>query len=382
MFKVIKDINIIDIMPNDSLYTITNYNQNNIENKHFIKHSVKYLFLNYDSNYLCFNDYKSRLYKSVILSFPENKILSYSPPKTLKFELFCIQNQLTNTVVINEYIDGTFYHLFYDSRINKWELSLKDCLTYDNKERNHFINILSGGVNNNLNDIAILSYIPKNVSYSFIISNNEIYLISAYYIHDTHLNNIEFIQQNTYENWGIFNDVNSVIKFPKRYYFKDYNDLLSNINNCNNSLTNKLILTNINGDRTTISSIEYKQQKITQHIHPNIEYLFLCLERIKQTNQYLSYFTSLKKTFIILKVKLEQFITLIHHYYIQYYIFKKRQMHNFYYIHINNIHKNIYIPLLKHNKLCVTRKIVKEYFLNKNPHELQYILKLWLSNII
>ena len=126
-----------------------------VREKKYIKHNVNYLIYSYDTNFVCYNDYNSKLFRSVIFSYPEDKIISFSLPKSLTYELFCNQYPLLNeSIVINNYIDGIMFHLFYDKRIQSWELSYKRSISYNEYFRKKFINILSGGINNNLNDVT------------------------------------------------------------------------------------------------------------------------------------------------------------------------------------------------------------------------------------
>ena len=187
---------------------------------------MNYLIYSYDSNFVCYNDYNSKLFRSVIFSYPENKIISFSLPKSLSYELFCNQYPLLNeSIIINEYIEGIMFHLFYDKRIHSWELSYKNGLSYNEQFRKKFINILSGGINNHLNDIHYLSYLPKNACYNIILSNENIFLISVYNIYDTEENNVQFIPNYVYKDWDIFKDKNNIIQFPQQYTFKTYENL-------------------------------------------------------------------------------------------------------------------------------------------------------------
>ena len=108
---------------------LENYNIFKIKTKYYNKNNVQYKILNYDSEMLCFDDYISSLYRSVIASFPENKILSFSPQKSLDKDKFIEKYpNIDDSMIINEIIEGTMINLFYDSRIEKWEISTKSAI--------------------------------------------------------------------------------------------------------------------------------------------------------------------------------------------------------------------------------------------------------------
>ena len=358
-----------------------------VREKKYIKHEVNYLIYNCDPNYICYNDYNSRLFRSVVFSEPENKIISFSPPKSLSYESFRNHYpELNENIVINDYIEGIMFHLFYDKRIHCWELSYKKSISYNENFRRILINILSGGVNTRLNDIHFLSYLPKNASYNLILSHDNIYLISVYYIHDTQENNVQFIPNYVYKEWDIFKDKNCIIQFPVQYYFTSYENLYDNINAIKCTLCSKLVLTNNEtGDISSLSSNEYIQQSLTCNIEPNVEYLYICLERVSQTHNYLNNFSHFRRHFSKIKNKYEEFINSIYKYYIQYYILKNHYIPYFYLSHIHKIHSTIYIPNIKTNKTNktnktkITKKSIKDFFHQIHPRELLFLLQQWIK---
>jgi len=365
-----------------SFYTLKNENLKTVvQERKYIKHNVNYLIYHYDTNFICYNDDNSKLFRSVVFSEPENKIISFSPPKALTYELFYNHYpNLNENIVINDYIDGIMFHLFYDKRIQKWELSYKKSISYNEYFRKKFINILSGGVNYKLNDIHFLSYLPKNASYNIILSDDGIFLISVYYIYDKEENNVQFIPNYVYKDWDIFKDKNCIIQFPQQYSFTTYENLYNNINIIKCTLCSKVILTNNKtGEICSLSSNEYIQQNLTYHIQPNVEYLYICLERVSQIHHYVNHFPHFRRHFSKIKNKYEQFIISIYKYYIQFYILKNYYIPPFYLPHIHKIHYTVYIPTIKKNKTNITKNIIKEYFHQIHPRELLFILQQWVK---
>ena len=115
--------------------SFVNHIYNNID-YHKVKQFIteinkrKYEILNYDRNVLCFNDYKNSIYKNVIYSYPERKILSFMSPKTMSFRIFAsrfneINYDIHTNFEVTEFIFGKIINLFYDNRSKRWMLATK-----------------------------------------------------------------------------------------------------------------------------------------------------------------------------------------------------------------------------------------------------------------
>ena len=102
------------------------YNENKIKTKTYSKSNVSYTILNYDKEVLCDDDINNGYYRSIIASSPENKLLAFSPQKSLKNEMFIEKYpNITETIFMNEIIEGTMVNLFFDERIGQWEISTR-----------------------------------------------------------------------------------------------------------------------------------------------------------------------------------------------------------------------------------------------------------------
>ena len=104
----------------------SNYNKDKIKTKTYSKSNVSYSILNYDKDFLCDDDVSNGYYRSLIVSFPENKLLVFSPQKSLKNEVFVEKYSTINeTIFMNEIIEGTMVNLFFDERVGQWEISTR-----------------------------------------------------------------------------------------------------------------------------------------------------------------------------------------------------------------------------------------------------------------
>ena len=114
-----------------------NYNSDKIRTKLYTVNGTspspshmthQYKILNY--HLICDNDDSLGLYRSIIVSHPENKIVCFSPPKSVTLDHFKETNpDITNPdIFINEIIEGTMINLFYDSRIESWQIATKGAI--------------------------------------------------------------------------------------------------------------------------------------------------------------------------------------------------------------------------------------------------------------
>jgi len=364
-------------------YISTNIDNNNI-NKHIINdNGTSYCILNYDENMLCKDDTVNGIYRSIILSIPERKILALAPIKTLSITNFQAKYPCLKDIDIHKYIDGKLLQIFYDERISKWRL--KPITNINTEESNYdeleFIIASAGDTDKPFEELAILEYFPKNYCYTFCLKSqfsfqSSLYLISVYEIIDSNI--IKYIPQPEYENWSIFANLNGVICFPKsenRYgsYFELFESVQYEYN------ANKLVLTNTEtGYQTTISTNEYKLMKQSQIIDNLLIYKYLCLQRINKQEHYGMIFPSQKNNLYLVKQLYDWFIRTIHSIYIDYHIEKTaNNIPNKYIITIQNIHQYYIQSLNTKQPIIITKHVIKQYFDKKDPSEIMYMLNYY-----
>ena len=59
-----------------------------INKKIYYNANIGYTIMNYTKDFICFDDYETAKYRSVIFSNPQNKLLCFSPPKSIKYDIF------------------------------------------------------------------------------------------------------------------------------------------------------------------------------------------------------------------------------------------------------------------------------------------------------
>jgi hypothetical protein len=367
----------------------------NIVNKKSIKKNyANYFILQYDKNYVCFNDTKNGIYRSVVFSNPEKKILSFSPIKSIPTYVFIDRNPVINDeIVIKQHIEGVMINLFYDDRINRWKIATKGAIggnysfiKHTNKNETFydmFLDALCANKDETLNEIGIIKILPKTFSYTFILQhpNNIIskpvdrphcYLIALYSINSTK-NEVEYIPSTIYEKWSIFHDINGIIEFPKQYYTHEYESIIKTDYGID------YVITNIQtGEHCKVSSFYKELLKKTIHIDSTIQYQYFCMRRIGKIKEYIKMFPKYKKSFYTIQDDYEYFVSTIHELYCNCYIYKSINANDIepkYFTHIYKIHHQIYLPSLSSEKpQKIYRKTILKYFDNIDPRELLFIM--------
>jgi len=381
------------------------YNENKIKTKTYSKSNVAYTILNYDKEVLCDDDINNGYYRSIIASSPENKLLAFSPQKSLKNEMFIEKYpNITETIFMNEIIEGTMVNLFFDERIEQWEISTRGAvggsyfyyrnqyeLDSDRKSQTSFyqmfLEALSMDNDQPLNQNALLGELPKNYSYSFVlqhpdnhivlpISKCSIYMVAVYELLDG--NNVKYISPLEYQNWDLFKNIIHPILFPKQYNYNTYDEAKTENCSIQTEFTNLgVMVTNVEtGERTSLKNPRYEEVKLLRGNNPNLQYQYLCLRKTGKIQDFLFYFPQYKSIFYRFYQEYENFVTNVHYSYLTYYVQKQNvKISKKYSPHIYKIHHELYLPSLQTEEpLIIKRRVVKEYFDNLEPREMIYHL--------
>ena len=392
----------------------------NIESEKIIKKvvnqtAVSYKIIKYDDKYVCDNDENLGKYRSVIVSEPEGGLLCYSPPKSITQELFSERNSDINVtdITVNEIIEGTMISLFWDDRINGWELATKGAIggnywfyrtKYPNIDRSMdqktfrrmFMDALRASDNQDLNDLALLNELPKGthddrICYNFVLQHPDnpivltvdqpvLYLVSVYGI-QTSANKAIYVSPETYYGWKVWDAFADLIHFPSEQFDRtgnydglanNYCSSLSNPNSVGVMMTNKHT-----GHRMCIENESYKVKKELRGNNPNLQYQFLCLKRVDKITEFIDHFPQYKKIFFRFHRQYEDFITQLHQSYVSYYVKKEgKPISKRFFPLIHKLHHDVYLPSIStgDQKIIMKRAVVKENIGSMPPSEIIYYL--------
>jgi hypothetical protein len=377
--------------------------------------TTEYKILNYDEDFICDNDDTLGIYRSIVVNPLDSTLLCFTPPKTMTLPFFKLHNPqieksdeksvneiIVNEIIVNEIIEGTMITLFYDKRIESWEIATKSAIggnywfyrtQYKQMKtvaeqptfRKMFLEALGGDEQNqDINDL--LQDLSKEFCYNFVLQHpaNHIvlriispllYLVSVYHLHENVATEIPI---NVYEKWECFSG--EQIQFPRRFEEEsDYDQLEAKY--CSvNSPYNKvgLMFTNIKtGMRSALENPTYKEVKELRGNNPNLQYQYLCLLRMGKVMDFLLYFPQYKPIFYRFYKEYQEFITNVHQSYISYYIRKSGQtISKKYFPLIYKLHHEVYLPSLAEGKekIIMRRGEIGKQLGQLLPSELIYYL--------
>jgi hypothetical protein len=172
----------------DYIPDLVTYNSDKIKTKLYTpkRGTTEYKILNYDDQIVCNNDTEFGIYRSIIVNPEDNTILCFTPPKTMTMEFFKESNPdvTSSDILVNEIIEGTMLTLFYDRRIESWELASKGAIggnywfyrtQYNQLKTNPaqptfrkmFLDAMRANEDQDVNDLACIQELSKDYCYNF-----------------------------------------------------------------------------------------------------------------------------------------------------------------------------------------------------------------------
>lgn len=393
-------VEIIDDLP------IQLYHSNTVNMRYMNIREQMYMLINYDNEMLCYDDSKNGIYRSVVLAYPEMRVLSFAPPKTIPFAHYQkLYPEWTEDMYVNEHIEGAMIQLFFDSRMDKWEIAteksiggfgcfpsfMKDNIPMriSSNFRTLFIGAMGGMPETELSDLPFLQYFSKEMSYTFILKHPsesmlsedaqraQLYMISVYQINNTDSKNkISYVSNRVYEEWPQFTNIRGLFEFPTQISSDNYPDL-ENITASTNPA--KVVITNtITGVRSIITTREYRRIHAMKRANRHVAYQFLCLNRINKLHGYLHIFPKQREKLMHIADLYTHFIDQLHQLYVSYYC--KKTIHEIprpYSLIIRQLHKEIYLShVKKHTQVIVNKHAIRQYLNNKDPYEVLHLLQM------
>lgn len=328
-------------------------------------------------------------YRSVILSYPENILLSFSPIHSISVEEFIDKNpEITDDIYINECIEGTMIQLFYDPRVEKWEIATKSAVganywyyrtQYGNEGSEYtfkqmFLSAFRADLDSDINTLPFLEYLQKEYSYTFVLKHplNHIvqtveypivYLVAVYHICD---DRAIYIPPIIYEEWDCFLNIRGIIEFPQSFDESKYEFYMSNWDNKNYNSMGYMMTNLKTGERCHIENSFYSYLKELRGNHPNLQYCYLELVKNNQLQEFLNYFPRYEVLFNWFYLKYCEFLDNLHYWYVSIYIKKegKRSPKKYFPI-IYKLHHEIFIPSMAAGKKKVMKKPIIDNYLSK-----------------
>ena len=343
-----------------------------------------YSIICYDKNLLDKeNILHEGLFRSVVLN-NNDKVICFSPPKSLSsdyfFELFPSK---TNSIIAEEFVEGTMINLFWEPTLNDWEISTKHTVGGEigfyippiDSSKKSFKTMFYEAVSENK---LVLYKLPKHFSYSFVLQHPDnrivspipkpqLYLIDVYNIVQKEENiKIRSVKQDIQD---IIDFSQTTLKLPQ--IFTEWTTYLELIDKYASSYTEYnvqgIIFKNIeNGMRTKVRNPNYEMVRQLRGNQPKLQYQYLILRKEENIMEFLQYYPEYKKDFFHFRKLFHTFTNILYKNYVSCYIRKEKPLIEFsehYRTHMFHIHK-IYLEELKPQGENINYRIVINYVNN------------------
>lgn len=378
-----------------------------------------YFIVNYRDEYKNHAEYS--IYKSIILSADENgepdKILAFAPPHGVDYEEFkdSLEFEMPEEIVANAAIEGTMIQLFYDARIEKWNIATRGSIggtnwfygnaTATKKQstfRSMFIDCINGNdyingsmdCNNAIDMETAFADWPKTNSYCFVMQHPDnqivfdiqqpaLYLVAAYklgFSEETHsVIGVGLAELNSLVD-VLSVSVSMNVRMPKLVFSRRFSEVECVYRNLENRM-GVMFWNTATGQRAHMENEIYTRLREIRGNHPNLMFHFLELQKTKKTIAFLEAFPRYTQQFSGYFESIIQFSYMVYGSYVNYYIKHDRaQIPKEYFVHAAKIHHEIYVPSKKvGNVINITLLVVRNYIENLEPIKLVHYLKVFQS---
>jgi len=387
---------------NNSVYSIVKYN----------KETLKTLEKN---NIDEFNELAK--YRSVILK--DNKVVAFSPPKSINFDLFKNKYNEVSESWVEDFIDGTMINVFFDTLNQVWEIAtrstvganiiffndVKNYKYFNKNQTNNTENTSSNFFQNyhnstfrtlffeacNANNFN-LNTLDRRYTYSFVLQHpiNRIvtptnmpmlYLVKIYEIVNNHdLNVPVVINELNLQNFialppYIF--LNTNIKFVNKYPISSYDDVENYYNNSEIPYyCVGCMIYNNDGSRTKIRNNNYENVRKLRGNQPKLQYNYLCLKQENKVKEFLHYYPEHNVIFNKFKNLVYNYTNELFINYISCFIRKEKPLKEYefqYKNHMYKLHEKFKLELKPNNK-AIDKKFVIDYVNTLHPAQQMFII--------
>jgi hypothetical protein len=342
-------------------------------------------------------------YRSVIIQ--NNKVIAYSPGKSINYEKFIKKYSINNSWV-EDFIDGTMINVFYDKINEVWEIATKSSVGgnisffNDTKNYNYFVNTENNNNNTfrsmffeacNFNNFN-LNTLNTNYTYTFIlqhpfnrivtpITSPIIYLIKIYEIINNVQENKAIIKELNLQNFissSPYIFLNTGVKFINKYVIDE------NFDSIKNYYTSKEIpyycvgcmIYNEDGTRSKLRNNNYEIVRKLRGNQPKLQYNYLYLKQENKIKEFLRYYPEHSFIFNKFKSKTFQYTNELFMNYVSCFIRKEKPLKEYEFqfkTHMYKLHEKFKSELKPNNK-TIDKKFVIDYFNQLHPAQQMFVI--------
>lgn len=358
----------------------------------------KYKVIGYDKKLLGVDMYSTYgLCRSIIIN-SENKVVCFSPPKSIPYNTFIESNY--ENVVAREFVEGTMVNVFWEENnglTGSWEISTRNTVGAtssfyrNNTSYKTFREMFLEAAQYTNLDVDLLD---KNYCYSFVLQHPSnrivvpfdypmLYLAAVYKITNEDDNIIVTVTDlEDIKKSGCLSK--TCVKFPEIYSYTTYSELVEKYASHDTPYTilGFVLYNRETGERSKVRNPVYEQVRLLRGNQPKPQYHYLCLRRENKVTPFLEYFPEYKQCFSEYRKQIHLFTNTLFSNYISCYVKKEKKLLDFspqYRTHMFNLHQK-YKEELKELNLYITKSVVIHYVNEIHPTLLMYCLNFPLRN--
>lgn len=359
------------------------------------KSNEKYRIVRYDKKMLS-KDHISKhgLFRSVIIN-SANKVVCFSPPKSLVADKFMEMYPLNNSesandkiIIAQDFIEGTMINVFFDPSVGLtgcWQIATRSTIganvTFFKGATKTFHDMfMEACVANNL----FINTLNPHFCYSFVLqhpgnrivvpfSKPQLYLVDVFQIIHTEAGLVKVFSQNMSDvkQYGFWNLTG--IRFPENYEFSTYSELIDKFASPNTpyNILGIVVRNKLTNERTKFRNPIYEEVRQLRGNQPKMQYQYLHLRAAGKIPEFLKFYPETKNELSGYRDQLHMFTNTLHKNYISCYVKKEKPLNEFpaqYKTHMYKIHEH-YLANLREKKEGITSTYVINY-VNKLPPSL------------
>jgi len=329
------------------------------------------------------------LYRSVIFN-NQFEVLSFSPPKSVILTNDILNNN-NNNISVEEFMEGTMINMFYDKRINDWEIATRSTIGGNVKFYQHSPDTFNTMFHNTFTEMGINKHdLKKDHSYSFIlqhkgnrivvpIETNRLLLAECYKIDGT-MNIISNYDNELVEKYPLLN-INAIAYNN----FDEIRDQYAKSGFTEYSIMGVVFKDNSTGQRMKLRNPDYEAVRKLRGNQCKDQYNYLALRRDGNVATYLKHYPEDKKRFSTYRELVHKATSDLYTMYQECYIFKKAELKTFpseFKTHMYKLHHEMYLMELKPDKKTMRLMSVKEYVNSMHPSLLMHMINRNAKSVI
>lgn len=320
------------------------------------------------------------LFRSVIVD--NEKIISYSPPKSISYNTFKSNNSFNDITLVQEYIEGTMINVFWNNSTGDWELATRSNIgarchyNVNVKEtfRYMFLDVMNK-VNLEFDDLN------KEFSYCFIMQHPKNRIVTPIKAHKLYLCNVyKFNNYNVYEVED--EELNNILLNLKIPNISDSDIKIQEIYENNKYETNYekvgIVFKNSFGQRCKVRNTNYEYVRRLKGNSPKLQFQYYNLKKENKVKEYLKYYPEQTDTFSKMRDDLYDFTNKLYENYISCYIKKENPLKEFpyqYRSHMFALHQR-YLNELKEQHKFINKREAINYVNSLEPPRLMYSMNI------